>query len=510
MSQKAKDNDSIKDSARIETRPVRWQRYAWVLAIVWTVIVVTSLVWNVVQMRNNTFEAARIQARTAFDKDVIYRRWNAGHGGVYVPITEKAQPNPYLDVPERDIIMPSGKMYTLINPAYMTRQVHELVEDETGVYGHITSLNPIRPENAADTWETQALQTFERGETEFSSIEEMKGQEYMRLMRPLITEKGCLKCHATQGYQEGDIRGGISVSVPLAPLLVTMNSGIIALTTGHTLLWLTGLLGILLGTRRLTRGELERKQVENQLSDHRLHLEEANRHKSQFLTNMSHELRTPLHAIIGFSQILQDEDVSNLEESERGYAKDIYLSGTHLLSLISDILDLAKVESGKMELEVEPVKIKHLLEASLVMIKEKAFNHNIELVADIPSELDDFELMADERKLKQIIFNLLSNAVKFTPDGGKITMGCKKEEEQLVVSVTDTGFGIAAEEVEKVFKEFYQTKDSSKSKTPGTGLGLPLTRSFVEMHGGKIWAESELGKGSTFTFTLPKNRVISS
>ncbi len=186
----AKNGDLIKDSARIGARSVRWQRYAWVLAIVWTVIVVTSLVWNVVQVRSNTLEAAHIQARTAFDKDVIYRRWNAGHGGVYVPITEKAQPNPYLDVPERDIIMPSGKMYTLINPAYMTRQVHELVEDETGVYGHITSLNPIRPENAADTWETQALQTFERGETEFSSY---RGDE----------RSGVHASNETANYREG-------------------------------------------------------------------------------------------------------------------------------------------------------------------------------------------------------------------------------------------------------------------------------------------------------------------
>jgi signal transduction histidine kinase len=157
-----------------------------------------------------------------------------------------------------------------------------------------------------------------------------------------------------------------------------------------------------------------------------------------------------------------------------------------------------------MELELEPVKIKHVLESSLVMIKEKAFNHGIQLVTEITSVLEDFEIMADERKLKQITFNLLSNAAKFTPDGGQITIECKKEGEQLVVSVTDTGVGIAPEEKEKVFEEFYQTRDGSKSKTPGTGLGLPLTRSFVEMHGGKIWAESEgKDKGSRFIFTIP-------
>lgn len=257
----------MKNFATIGARSPRWQRYTWVLAIVWTVVVAGSLLWNIVQLKEHSLETARIQARSAFMKDIVYRRWNAMHGGVYAPVTEKTQPNPYLSVPDREIITPSGKMYTLINPAYMTRQMYELAEEEYGIYGHITSLKPIRPENAADTWETQALQTFERGETEFSSVEEMKGQKYMRLMSPLITEKSCLKCHAAQGYKEGDIRGGISVSVPLAPLLLTMNRGILVSTTGHTLLWLMGLLGIVLGTRRLTRGELERKQTEEALRE---------------------------------------------------------------------------------------------------------------------------------------------------------------------------------------------------------------------------------------------------
>lgn len=492
------------DSARTGAPSVHWQRYAWFLAIVWTVIVVTSLVWNVVQVRNNTLEAARIQARTALMKDIVYRRWNAGHGGVYVPETEQTQPNPYLDVPEREIITPSGKMYTLINPAYMTRQIHELVEDESGVYGHITSLNPIRPKNAADTWETQALQTFERGETEFSSVEEMKGQEYMRLMSPLITEKGCLKCHAVQGYQEGDIRGGISVSVPLASLLVSMNRGILVSATGHTLLWLMGLLGIVLGVRRLTRGELERKKVESQLRNYHQRLEEANRHKSQFLANMSHELRTPLNAIIGFSQMLKEQYFGKLNEKQVEYTDDILVSSQHLLSLINDVLDLSKIEAGKMELEPSKFSIKDMLEGSLIMIKEKAMNHRIRLELNLAKNVENLKIVADERKLKQVMFNLLSNTAKFTPDGGAIIIEAKKEAERIIISVTDTGAGISSENLEKVFDEFYQVKDDTRAKGQGTGLGLALTKRIIEMHGGKITAESEgVGKGSCFTFTLP-------
>jgi len=252
-------NDSEKSRARFP----QWKRYAWVLAVVWTVVVVASLVWNVVQVTHNTLEAARIQARVAHGKDVIYRRWNAGHGGVYVPVTEVTQPNPYLsDMAERDITTLSGKLLTLMNPAYMTRQVHELAEEEYGVRGHITSLNPIRPENAPDPWETEALQAFEGGETEISSIEEMEGEGYMRLMRPLITEKGCLQCHAVQGYQEGDIRGGISVSIPVEPLWTVARMQVLTLAGGHAMLWLMGLGGIVLATQRLTRSERERKRAE--------------------------------------------------------------------------------------------------------------------------------------------------------------------------------------------------------------------------------------------------------
>jgi len=258
------ENTPSNDSDDTSERTPMLQHLIWGVVLVLPLAVIVSLVWNILQVKQNTLEMARIQARVAYEKDIIYRRWNAGYGGVYVPVGEEAQPNPYLsDMAERDITTPSGRQLTLMNPAYMTRQAHELAEKESGVRGHITSLNPIRSENAADPWEAEALRAFERGETEISSVEQMQGRKYMRLMRPLITEKGCLKCHASQGYQEGEIRGGISVSIPMDPLRLVERKQIFTLAMGHGLLWLMGLAAIILGEKRLRRDQ----RVEETLSE---------------------------------------------------------------------------------------------------------------------------------------------------------------------------------------------------------------------------------------------------
>ncbi|MBU0730063.1 MAG: DUF3365 domain-containing protein [Proteobacteria bacterium] len=237
--------------------------YVWILVGFWTIIIFVSLAFNLVRQKQETFEVALNEARTVFEKDLIYYRWASNHNGVFVPITESTQPNPYLkDIPENMINASSGKSYTLVNPEYMIREIYEMQTLRHGVLGHITSLDPIRSENAADEWESQALEAFENGKEEVHSIEKIDGEPYLRLMRPMITEEGCLKCHAPQGYDLGDIRGGISVSVPMTLLFSISRKDTVMFSMAHFALWLLGIMGILIGSHRLQESIREREQAE--------------------------------------------------------------------------------------------------------------------------------------------------------------------------------------------------------------------------------------------------------
>jgi PAS domain S-box-containing protein len=638
----------------------RLKSYIIAAGLIWTAVVTGSLLWNISYERDAAVEAAKTQARSAYEKDIVYRLWNAGHGGVYVPVTETTRPNPYLaHLPERDIATPSGKPLTLMNPACMTRQAHELGRERYGLRGHITSLKPIRKENAPDPWEAKALQSFETGQSEASSLAILDGKEMMRLMRPLITEKGCLTCHENQGYREGDIRGGISVSVPIESFGVAADNRIRAFALFHLLFGLSGLAGIVFAGHRLMQSAQDRRQAADQLlqreemfrlitttakdaiilmdeegritywnpaaetmfgytatevmgknlhqllapayfetyaegfrrfretgtgkvigstleiaalrkdgsevpvevstsalsirgtwhaigivrdiserrkavnaENARVRAEALSRTKSDFMAHMSHELRTPMNSVIGFASILREGMAGACNEKQNEYLDHVLSSAYHLLSLINDILDIAKIESGKLDIEPEHLPLKDMLDESLALELEMAMKHNIRVSLELDPAAD-VTIEADVKKVRQVLFNLLGNAIKFNRDGGSVVMRARRVsceilhtqasplEEALAsgssriscisdrngdyveISVADSGIGIQPVDMPKLFTEFTQLRTGPSREYPGTGLGLALSRKLVEMHGGRIWAESEFGKGSTFTFILP-------
>jgi len=557
------------------------KNFAWGIALVWTIVIAILALWNYGQLKDNVIQAAVIQARASFEKDVLYRRWNSMHGGVYVPVTDTTLPNPYLEVPIRDITMPSGDLYTMINPAFMTRQVHELGKETANIYCHITSLIPIRPENAADPWETTALLAFEEGETEVSSIEIFEGEEYLRFMRPLITEQSCLKCHAKQGYQEGDIRGGISTAIPMEPFYNIALKQIQGLFTIHFSLWFLGLVSIVLWVRRLNQGtkerdliqqelhksneELERRVItrtselasaNKELEKHYEHLEElvldrtndleksrkaalsimqdvdslrqqaedaltklevsenelrksketaeaASQAKSAFLANMSHEIRTPMNAILGFSRLLRQDPSISTKQKEK--LDTILNSGEHLLDLINDVLNMSKIEAGRITITPSTFDLHMLLNNLDSMFVHRMASKELHFSFLIDENVPRY-VVADENKIRQIFINLLENALRFTQVGRvsfQALIGQMFQEKfELIAEVEDTGRGIAEDEKDKIFEVFEQASRSQKV-SGGTGLGLAICKHYIELMEGDIHVTSQVGKGSIFRVKLP-------
>ncbi|MHB9045371.1 MAG: c-type heme family protein [Pirellulales bacterium] len=236
-------------------------RYRGLLIAAWTVAVAVSLGWNLLQERQGVIDVARDKAEGALEKDLAYSRWTAGHGGVYVEVTETTPPNRYLaDIPERDLTTPSGRKLTLVNSAYMARLVATQNLGQDALRSHITSLRPLRADNAADPWEARAIEALQCGQTEVASVETIEDRPYFRLMRPMITKEACLKCHGQQGFKVGDVRGGLGIAVPLAPLFAAARVKTVSIGLGHAFLGLLGVGGVVLGFRRL--GHSTRRQVQ--------------------------------------------------------------------------------------------------------------------------------------------------------------------------------------------------------------------------------------------------------
>ncbi|MEI7812838.1 MAG: ATP-binding protein [Ignavibacteria bacterium] len=468
----------------------------------WTIIITGIIAWSYKTVNEETITLAKREAYKGYEKDLMVRLWATMHGGVYVPTTKETPPNPFLsNIAERDIITPSKRKLTLMNPAYITRQVYELSYKQFGIISHITSLNPVRKENAPDKWETRALNEFEKGAKEFSGFDLINNEKYFRYMGPLITTEGCLKCHAVQGYKIGEIRGGISSSV----LWKNYRQAIISQTTnlllGYGILWAIVLIGLFIVKKRFYRYITKRDSDEEELTKTKEKLEILNSVKDRFFSIIAHDLRSPFQGFIGLTELMA-EDINSIPQDELSeMACEMHVTSKRLFLLLNNLLEWARMQQGAISFNPTEIVLSEIVSENIDLIIKRGKQKGIEIIHEADQNRTVY---ADKEMLNTILRNLLSNAVKFTRQGGKVSVSSKETENNMVeLSVTDSGIGMPEDLSKKLFNMAEKVGRRGTDDESSTGLGLLLCKEFVEKNGGRIRVESQENIGSTFYFTIP-------
>jgi len=492
-----------------------------VTLLFWAIVVYISFINRSVMMSQIELEMARMKGETVFHLIQTTRQWNTLHGAVYVPETENTPANPYLFVPEKNITTPSGRALTQINPAYMTRQLAELLQGGA-VEISLTSKQLLNPNNYPDDWELAALNLFEQQGVRH--VEEQVDQHF-RYMAPLYIEPGCQACHF--GYQVGDIRGGISVSFPIYEITHLTDGLRHKMLLLHLFAFvLLSMIGLILAIsiRKLLESkddsdELRRLNSELALQHQtqqtlladlnatRIEAEKSNKAKSEFLATMSHEVRTPMNAIIGLLELLSRD---KLPEKQQGLVAVIRQSAAVLLRILDDILDFSRMESGRLALETIPIRLTDILQGVKAIFDPMCEERGVKFVIKVDSKVPEY-VHGDPVRISQILHNLISNAVKFSSgtkdssgnSSGEVTVTLDWLNEQLQINVIDNGIGISDEQIERIFTPFSQAEGSTTRKYGGSGLGLTIVQRLTDMMDGQLTLESELGKGSRFKVTLP-------
>jgi signal transduction histidine kinase len=480
------------------------KRYAGRLVAGWTIVsffLVAVVVWN--EWRQAA-ETALTQAKSNIQSDLIHWHWNAKFGPVYVLADNGIPPESHpADTPGGDLITTGGRRLTPVNAAYMTRLVFDLAALDFGVQGHITSLRPVRPENQPDAWESAALKSFERGKQEAGAAISLNEKPYYRFMKSLVATEECLGCHRKDGYKAGDIRGGISVMVPMEPLYRIASQNIAVSGLSIVLLWMGGIGVITAGAARLRRtieqrdrAELDVAMLNRNLVAQKEQLEGVNKELEGFASTISHDLRSPLSTIGGFCNLLQGVPEDEHPERCARYSGIISREVDRMEKLINALLEFSRAAST--DIKREPVNLSLIAGEIADELKQSDPDRAVTFTI-----AEGAEARGDAVLLRVAMQNLLSNAWKFTSRQvrGVVEFGVARQDGSDVFFVKDNGVGFDNEQADRMFEAFQRLH--SDKEFEGTGIGLATVKRIITRHGGRVWAEGERGKGAVVYFALP-------
>ncbi|MEW6739550.1 MAG: c-type heme family protein [Nitrospirota bacterium] len=443
----------------------------------WTGLVIISVTWNFYHIHIETIEKAHVEARAVIDLTLAFRKWNTMHGGAYVPVTESFKPNPYLDVPNRDKTTTDGIKLTLINPAWMTRQIYEVLGEQSQLpaLNRLVSLKHLNPVNKPDKWEEKALRAFEASQKEMSQLTSVNGNPYLRLMIPLITEEGCLKCHP--GYRIGDVRGGISIAVPMKPYYEGEATARKNITITHMFLWLVGMVSIAVLSKNIWRQQEKLESTVNQLV-------QSQKMESLGLMagGIAHDFNNLLTGIMGYSSLLR-EKLHDSDNETKDYLQQILDASVKAQSFTSSLLAFSR----KQIIEPRVVSLNEAIKNISGLLK-RLVGEEIEL--KLKCSEAEFPVFIDPHQLEQVVMNLAINAKDAMPSGGtlsiettQVMLGQEYTErygarpgKYMMLSVSDTGTGIEKKDLPHIFEPFFTTKEKGK----GTGLGLSMVYGIIK------------------------------
>ncbi|MEN8264329.1 MAG: ATP-binding protein [Nitrospirota bacterium] len=526
--------------------------HKFVIGVAVTLIVAMGVSLYLISIKHEKliYEQLDIQAKALFQQIVLTRRWVADHGGVFVLAPWKT-PSPYLK--ESEIVDVKGRTYLKESPAMVTKELSQYAKKEGRYWFHITSLKLINPDNAPDAFEERSLKVFEsENKEDATTVEKIGPSHFYRYMAPLYIEESCLKCHSHQGYKVGDVRGGISVSVPMDYALSMIRSErvsmiLVSVTTISILLLVLYIMmkelvlrpvkELKASMRDFSKGkkqdtlviktgdEIEDlcdsfSEMAHSLAEYYTSLEDKvhaatksfeeanerlaglNEKKSDFIAKISHELRTPMTSIKGAMDYISAR-ISGLSSSDKDteeineFIDVIKNNADRLIRMVNDTLDLERIESGVFDLHLSEINLLPLIKEVAISFQSQTSEKNVTFRIEAKSSV---VVPVDEDRIRQVLINFISNAIEFSPENAEIKIVVIETDKSVTVAIKDEGRGIPKEIFKKIFDKFYTI-----GKRQGTGLGLAICKGIIEAHNGTIdVSSSRAEQGCTFYFTLPK------